>query len=43
MTPPNPDVVDWRPDTAAAIAWNIAGLVITVLGRAPVARRPARE
>jgi hypothetical protein len=27
---PEPGVVDWRPDTAAAVAWNIAGLVITV-------------
>ncbi len=29
---PDPGVVDWRPDTSAAIAWNIAGLVITVFG-----------
>jgi len=34
MPEPQPEVVDWLPDTAAAVAWNVAGLVITVAGLA---------
>ncbi len=29
---PDPLVVEWRPDTAAAVKWNVVGLVLTVLG-----------
>jgi len=27
-----PEVIDWRPGTSSAIAWNVAGIVVTVAG-----------
>jgi hypothetical protein len=29
---PDPDVVDWQPNTATAVVWNLVGIAMTVAG-----------